>query len=220
MGVLNTPSAEEIVLLATNHQAENTILSTVSHDWGVELSAAWPRGRRFLELTAGTPLPIRNTYGTPETLGKDRLAAVVAAFYRYPRENCLVVDAGTCITFEVLTADGRYLGGNISPGIRMRLRAMHDFTARLPLVEPDALIQPWGATTKEALQNGGALGAALELEGLANRLRRRWSPLRTLLTGGDGPLLASLVKTEIFVHENLVLEGLNKILEYNVEQLA
>jgi type III pantothenate kinase len=180
----------------------------------------WPAGIRFWELTAQTKLPIRHVYRTPETLGKDRLAAVVGACYLYPAEDCLVVDAGTCITFDILTADGVFRGGNIAPGVRMRLRAMHDYTARLPLVEPVRSTRLWGEQTTQALENGGALGAALELEGLQARLAEHFPRLRTVLTGGDAALLANLLKTKIFVHENLVLQGLNQILEYNVKQLA
>ncbi|MCB0639057.1 MAG: type III pantothenate kinase [Lewinella sp.] len=219
-GFVPAPTVPEIVALATNLQPENTILSSVAREWGEELANAISVGMQFFELTAQTPLPIQHVYQTPASLGKDRLAAVVGAWHLYPGEDCLVVDAGTCITFDLLTADGVFRGGNIAPGVRMRLRAMHEYTVRLPLVEPLATGKLLGEQTTEALQNGGPLGAALELEGLYMRLRENYPHLRVLLTGGDAPLLANLLKTKIFVHENLVLQGLNQILEYNVEQLA
>ncbi len=102
----------------------------------------------------------------------------------------------------------------------MRLRAMHEFTARLPQVEPLAAIQVWGTSTTTALQNGGGLGVALEIEALAGRLKQQWPDLKVLLTGGDASFLANNIECEIFVHSNLVLYGLHKILTYNVEHLA
>lgn len=209
-----TISATDIFELMTNHNLTNIIYSSVASSLDSKLAQELGSRYTLVKLNAATPLPIKNEYGTPETLGKDRLAAVVGAKYLYPNTNCLVVDAGTCMTLDILTADGRYLGGNISPGVRMRWRAMHQQTARLPLVDgpgPDTL---WGTDTTSALQHGGVLGAALEIEALASRLADEWPHLKVLLTGGDASLLANRIKYRIFVHPNLVLEGLNGILTY------
>ena len=208
---------EDLLTLATNQNVRNVILSNVAGRMEPEMEAELRSRFRFYELSAATPLPIRHQYRTPETLGKDRLAAVVGAFQLYPGVHCLVVDAGTCITYDLLRADGVYLGGNIAPGIRMRLRAMHAFTAQLPLVEPAPEL-PWlGDSTESALQSGGQLGAVWELEGFFRHCRRHFDPLRLVLTGGDADFLANNLKREIFVNPNLVLIGLNKILNYNVE---
>lgn len=210
----------DILRLATNHNVENIIYSSVAEEWPVDWTSKLETEYRLWSLNEHTLLPFENDYATPATLGKDRLAAVAGAQYHYPGTNCLVVDAGTCITLDVLRADGVFLGGNISPGIQLRLRAMHEFTARLPLVKPAVNDSLWGTSTLTALQNGGVQGAALEIEALVARLSKQWSGLKVLLTGGDAPLLANSIECEIFVYSNLVLYGLHKILTYNVEQLA
>jgi type III pantothenate kinase len=207
----------EISTALTNPIPDNVIYSSVGPTapaaWRAELEAG---GSKVWELSSALRLPFANRYETPTTLGKDRLAAVAGARALYPGQNCLVIDAGTCITADLLTADGSYLGGNISPGIRMRLRAMHEGTARLPLVEPSAWDGTPGRTTAAALRAGGSGGAALEIEGLRRRWAGDYPRLRVLLTGGDAPLLADMIKSRIFVHPNLVLYGLDQILSYNV----
>ena len=201
----------------TNPFPANLIYSSVgpvpAPEWIADLEA---RGCTVRELNSESRLPFENHYRTPATLGKDRLAAVAGARALYPGRNCLVVDAGTCITADLLTADGRYLGGNISPGIRMRLRSMHEGTARLPLVATGHWSGAPGQTTEAALRAGGQGGAALEIEGLIRRWEVPYAQLHCLLTGGDAPLLADMIKSRIFVHPNLVLYGLDQILSYNV----
>ncbi len=170
-----------------------------------------------IELGTRTPLPIQNTYRTPETLGKDRLAAVVGAFEMFPDQNCLVIDAGTCITYDLLRWDGVYPGGNIAPGLEMRLRAMHHFTANLPPVaigETENLI---GYSTESAMRNGAQLGIILEIEGFIAWCRSEWGEINVILTGGSIDFFVKNLKSQIFVNPNLVLSGLNKILNYNVE---
>jgi type III pantothenate kinase len=211
----------ELFALATNHRAENVILSTVSHGLPAALAAHFAANFRYLELDADTPLPFENRYRTPRTLGKDRLAAVAGAQALLPGMNCLVVDAGTCITLDVLSAEGVYLGGNIAPGIRMRLRAMHEHTQRLPLVEPGPVTSLLGDATETALRNGAVLGAALEVQALAGRLEREMGPVHVVLTGGDAAFLAENLENEINLQPNLqpnlVLIGLDKILSHYVE---
>ncbi|MEL7252015.1 MAG: type III pantothenate kinase [Bacteroidota bacterium] len=213
-------SASDILALATNHHPENIIYSTVGQELPDEAERELSESYPLFELDQKLPLPFVNAYETPATLGKDRLAAAAGAQYWYPGKHCLIVDAGTCITLDLLRSDAVYLGGNIAPGVRMRLRAMHEQTARLPLVEPKGTPKIWGTTTETALQNGAGLGAALEIEALATRLQQRWTDLQVVLTGGDAAFLANSLECKIFVHSNLVLWGLNKILTYNVEKLA
>lgn len=211
---------EDIFQLATNHSLENIIYSSVAADLPGELRKTLEDNFRLLQLDQQLPLPFVNAYDTPATLGKDRLAAAAGAWHLYAGSTCLIVDAGTCVTLDVIDAKGVFLGGNIAPGIRMRLRAMHEQTARLPMVQPEAPPKIWGTTTQTALQNGAVLGAALEVEALAQRLSKQWPDLKIVLTGGDASLLANSLECKIFVHSNLVLWGLNKILIYNVEQLV
>lgn len=173
----------------------------------------------YLKLSASTSLPIKNTYKSPKTLGNDRLAAVIGAYFLFPGKGCLVIDAGTCITYDFINAGGSYLGGNISPGITMRLKAMHTFTASLPLVKRKKLVSPVGKDTNSSLLTGGQLGAVLEMEGFIKLYAEKFGPLNVILTGGDADYFANKLKTKIFVNSNLVLVGLNQILNYNVQYL-
>ena len=180
----------------------------------------WLREKtEVLELGSKTPLPFRNTYATPETLGNDRVAAVAGAQARFPGRSCLIVDCGTCIKYELLTADGVFLGGNIAPGLRMRIQAMHVFTARLPEVEMIMPASPVGASTTTALQNGALRGAVLEINGFADLFRERLPGQLLVLSGGDARFLMPLLsQQEIVLEEHLILYGLHAILLYNLEQ--
>lgn len=173
----------------------------------------------FLQLSDTTKLPISNHYKTPKTLGKDRLAAVVGAHSIYPGSNCLVVDAGTCITYDLITKKGDYLGGNIAPGITMRLEAMHQMTAKLPLVRRQKNNPSYGTTTVTAIRTGAQKGALMELEGFIRDYNKEFGRFKVLVTGGDAEYFANHIKTKIFVIQHLVLIGLNKILNYNAQHL-
>ncbi len=168
-----------------------------------------------LELTHDTPLPFLNTYRTPHTLGRDRLAAVAGAQALWPQKDCLVVDCGTCIKYDAITHDGTYLGGNISPGAHMRLKALNAFTAQLPLVAMQVPEYPIGHDTTTALQNGALLGAALEIAGFVQVFERRLPNLTTVLTGGDATFFQALLPFEPIVEPHLTLHGLNHILLFN-----
>jgi type III pantothenate kinase len=208
---------DKVLTTATNHAVEKIIFSSVGHQLTDEQTVILGRHFYWLELDTRTPLPIQNHYLTPSTLGKDRLAAVVGASELYPGENCLVIDAGTCITYDLLEAGRHYRGGNIAPGLQMRYQAMHTFTQRLPLVDVTAEDGWLGNTTETALQRGGLLGVTFEIEGYLAHCAAQFGKIRGVLTGGDADFLAKQVKSKIFVHRNLVLTGLNKILNYNVE---
>ncbi|MCG8329975.1 MAG: type III pantothenate kinase [Chitinophagales bacterium] len=216
--VFDNISLEKINDLATNHKIENIIYSSVNNSFNTEEIAKLSSNIVFLELTSDTPLPIKNLYRTPKTLGKDRLAAVIGAWANFPGKDCLIVDVGTCITYDILQADGAYLGGNIAPGINMRLKAMHAFTARLPELETRTISRQWiGDSTDTAMQNGAQVGALMEATAFIDYCEQRFGTLEVIFTGGDADFFANHLKRKIFVNQNLVLEGLNKILEYNVE---
>lgn len=180
---------------------------------------------RVLPLRPGfTPVPIRNAYATPHTLGPDRLAGAVGAAGLRPGRDTLVVDAGTALKLDLVTADGTYRGGSIGPGLRMRLQALHTFTGRLPLLSlppAEEEVQLIGDSTASALRSGVLRGAAAEVAGLAADYERRYPGLGVVLTGGDAPYLhAALARTvggRIFAVPELVLLGLEMILRYNVE---
>lgn len=216
--VWKTWGIDEIVALATNHPIDKVILSSVVQDLPPEVAEYLEQNFYFLRLDAFTPLPFTNAYQTPQTLGRDRIAAVAGALTLHPEEFCLVVDAGTCITYDLLTADKVYLGGNIAPGISMRLRAMHEFTARLPEVVIDQEEGWIGSTTVSAMRLGALLGVVMEIEGHATRSSALYGDIKIILTGGDAGWINTKVNEKLDIEPNLVLIGLNKILNYNVER--
>lgn len=162
-------------------------------------------------------IPMGIEYRTPETLGYDRIAAAVGAWSERPGHNILVVDAGTAITYDLVSEQGKYMGGNIAAGIEMRLRALHEHTGRLPHVASDGELPHLGYDTETALRAGALRGAAYELEGYIESLTEAHPNLLVFLTGGDADRLAAIIKRTIFVDRNLVPKGLNRILEYNVK---
>ncbi|MBX2814349.1 MAG: type III pantothenate kinase [Saprospiraceae bacterium] len=167
-------------------------------------------------VSATLQLPFTVNYKTPHTVGPDRLCAVAAAQQIFPNESSLVIDAGTCITYDLIRKGQFYDGGNISPGIHMRLKAMNTFTDALPMVEADREIKFHGDSTKTALQVGAIWGAALEMRGFIQEYRERHGELNIVLTGGDAPYFVNRLKTEIFVSPKLVLQGLGTILQHHV----
>ena len=169
----------------------------------------------FIELDEHTPIPLTNRYQTPGTLGKDRLAAVVAANFMHPGNNILVIDAGTALTFDVVTEKSEYLGGNISPGLEMRFMALHSFTERLPLITSHEVFPVWGDSTMTAIRAGVHRGILFEVEAYIEQFKKNYTKNLVILTGGDLNFFESKVKNSFFVHSNLVSTGLNRILEYN-----
>lgn len=203
---------------ATRRRVRHVILSSVAQP-DAALTRSLAQHYKLLELDAHTPLPFENRYQTPETLGKDRLAAAAGAQALFPERHCLVVDCGTCIKYELLTAEGVYLGGNIAPGAHMRIQAMHHFTARLPEVAMHMPDSPVGNSTETALQNGALRGAALEIAGFVRLFRRKVKgPLQIILTGGDAPFFErQLAIKNIQTAPDLTLIGLNRILNHNLK---
>ena len=197
-----------------NFSGENIIVSSVSIDADEVLSWASQFRNRFI-LTATLPLPITNRYSTPETLGVDRIAGVCGAQAQFPATPCLVIDAGTCITYDMLDADGNFLGGGISPGLRMRFQAVHTFTKRLPLVEPAEDVRLIGDSTASCIQSGLTNGLVAEIDGIVAQYASLFPGLQVILTGGDAPFFENKLKASIFAVPNLVLSGLNSILIHN-----
>lgn len=169
----------------------------------------------ILRFTPDTPIPIRNRYRTPHTLGSDRLAAAVGASSLQPGKDLLIIDAGTCVTYEVIDAQGNYWGGNIAPGMHMRLRALHEFTAKLPLVEAEGPVPGMGYDTQTAIRSGVLRGMKYEIEGYIRSMRAKYPKLMVFLTGGDKINFDTTIKSIIFADKFIVPRGLNKILDYN-----
>jgi type III pantothenate kinase len=214
-------SLESLSDILKDKDIEGVIMTVSGRDTeGVE---AWLSARYFfIKLNHQTPIPIQNAYSTPDTLGKDRLAAAVAARYMYPKGHCLAIDAGTCITYNFINDKGVFLGGNIAPGLNMRLKAMHHFTAKLPLVAPyteGVTWQYYGDTTEKAMLGGAQTGILAEVEGFVRLMKKQYKPLNVILTGGDGAYIFNNEKISRLHHEpNLVLIGLNQILNFNLNK--
>jgi len=173
----------------------------------------------YLELNHQTPVPIRNNYLTPETLGLDRLAAAVGAQVLFPDQDLLVIDAGTAITFDLVEKNGTFAGGNISPGLQSRFRALHEFTDRLPLVEATDLCPEIGLSTEDAIRAGVIQGMIFEIDGMIGAMKKKLPEIQPILTGGDALFFERRLKSPIFVKFEITLIGLNRILEYNVEKI-
>ena len=205
-------------ILEENPEIEAAIIVSTG-----EYETAWEqmlekRMKRFIRFGAETPIPIENGYATPQTLGLDRLAAAVAANALYPNSNVLIVDFGTAITVDFVSAEGRFVGGNISPGAATRFRALHHFTKRLPLCELDEdSVRLLGNSTQTAIESGVVNGIVYEIEGYIRDLQQRYNNLRIIFTGGESDFFAKRLKNTIFVTYDLVAYGLNRILEYNAK---
>jgi type III pantothenate kinase len=164
------------------------------------------------------PGPLAINYGTPETLGPDRLAAATGAWSEAEGKNLLVIDAGSAITIDFVDRNGNYHGGNISPGIRMRIRALHDFTDKLPLIEKEGRTPFLGDDTETAIRSGVINGICHEIEGYITAIKENYSDVLVFLTGGDENPLKNNIKSRIFADKYLVAKGLNRILlEYSNE---
>ena len=168
-------------------------------------------------LKSTTPVPIKKLYDTPETLGADRVAAAVGARVLYPDKSCIVIDMGTCITYDLVGLDDNFYGGIISPGVRMRFKAMNTFTKRLPLLDPEPIPELIGKSTKHAMQSGVMNGILSEINGFVEEYSKVLTNINVILCGGDATYFANRIKNPNFVIPELVLIGLNRILEYNVK---
>jgi type III pantothenate kinase len=203
---------ELVPVLARPH--DHFIISNVKDDPKtiLPLSVA----KKKIVLSSGSSLPILLKYSSPASLGVDRLAAVCGALQLYPNEDCLIVDMGTCINYELLDSQANYWGGIISPGMKMRFDAMHTFTAKLPLIE--AVINPplVGDSTIACMQSGVINGIVEEVNGIVDRIKSKYPALRVILCGGDTSFFENQLKPPIFAAPELVLMGLNRILIHNV----
>lgn len=211
----NEPSDRKLIKIVKDQKPDHVMLSSVKK--GVnrlvkELTKFVP-----VELLSHkTPLPFKNNYKTPESLGMDRLAAVAGAYFNYPRQNCLVIDAGTCITYDFIDASGQYHGGGISPGLHMKLKALKKFTSKLPLIAFRPDVELIGKNTKESILSGVVNGTLAEIEGVINRYQQFYNDLIIIICGGDSNFFESKLKGRIFAEPKLVLIGLNRILLNNV----
>jgi type III pantothenate kinase len=169
----------------------------------------------FMVVSASLKVPFTNLYKTPKTLGVDRIALVAGAVKQFPNKNVLIIDAGTCITFDFIDSKASYLGGAISPGINMRFKALNKFTANLPLITTLQLDDFIGKNTEESIISGVLNGVQNEINGIIEAYREKYFHLTVVLTGGDTNFLSKQLKSSIFANQNFLLQGLNEILKFN-----
>lgn len=169
----------------------------------------------FHQLTSNTSLPISNLYETKEQLGKDRIASVVGAHDIYPTQNILIIDLGTAITIDFINKKGQYLGGNISPGMNMRFKALNLLTNNLPQLKSDENFSLIAKNTNQAIISGVQNGIIFEIDAYIDKIKSIYPDLIVIFTGGDAIFFDKKLKNTIFVNSNLNFIGLNRILTHN-----
>jgi type III pantothenate kinase len=215
--VFRVGTVSETAQLLMAKSVQNAIVSSVSVA-NTEISRELNFLQSLLFLDYNTPLPIKNNYETPTTLGYDRIAAGVGANLRYPSQNCLVIDIGTAIKYDLVSAENAFEGGIISPGRRMRFNALHTFTKKLPLLDTVEIPELIGHSTESCMKSGVMNGITAEINGIIDEYLKKLK-LTVLICGGDAPYFETKIKYPTFAAPNLVLEGLNRILQYNVTEI-
>lgn len=209
---ISDATTADIVEAADVHQVEKAILCSVAGPFDGLRENLEERGISLMTLKGDTRLPITLGYATPASLGVDRIAAVAGARAAYPDREVLIVDIGTAVTYDLLTREGHFVGGNIAPGIGMRLRALHKFTSALPQVSSNGDYTLWGGTTETAMRSGAINGVIAEICYYRSQLS---DDTITMLTGGWAADIAKALPFEAKVNPLLVLQGLNSIINYN-----
>jgi len=195
-----------------------TIVSSVINH-SKDISNFLSNHTQHILFDSNTKIPVQNKYASPETLGKDRLAAAIGAYSMYKNTTVLIIDAGTCIKTDVVTAKGEYLGGSISPGINMRFKALNQFTDKLPVLNIDKNYHSLtGNNTNESILSGVQNGAVYEVKGFIDGYLKQYPDIKIVLTGGDAAFFELELKNHIFVCPELVLIGLNEIVEFNASK--
>lgn len=216
---LNYFSLTDIQLInefLNKQHAKRGIVSSVVSDSQAISNSLISKVPFVLEYSSQTKVPVKNLYKTQNTLGNDRIPPIVAAHHLSPGVDILVIDAGTCIKYNFLNKQSEYLGGAISPGLNMRFKALHTFTSRLPLIEPDAEFNKLiGTDSRGSILAGVQIAAAAEVNGIIDQYVQQFPGVKVFLTGGDMAFFEKRIKNPIFADLNLVLKGLNIILNYN-----
>jgi len=203
--------------IATLYPVSNAILSSVGTINDLDINKIRKIFKLIL-LDHNTKIPFTNLYDTPKTLGVDRIALVAAAVSQFPKRNTLIFDAGSCLTYDLVNKKNEYYGGAISPGVKMRYKALHSYTSNLPELDPKIEVPKIGNTTENAIHLGVLNGIILEIEGVIKQFKDKYDKLTVILTGGDTIFLAKNLKSTIFANPNFLLEGLNHILIYNSDE--
>lgn len=208
-----TPIEHLQEIINVYHPQVSILSSVVDHP--AEIETFLQEHTRFHKLTHQSSLPFTIPVGKPETVGADRLAIAAAAVYLFPQQHSLVIALGTCITYNFINKERQLVGGSISPGMEMRFRAMHEYTAKLPLVKGHWNVPLIGYDTVSNMQSGVILGMAKEIDGIIDAYKERFSNFNAVLTGGSLPFFESHLKNEIFADPELIFKGLYAISQVN-----
>ncbi|CAI8241146.1 MAG: Type III pantothenate kinase [Flavobacteriaceae bacterium] len=217
IGVLNSEEDSNFEEIINVHPITHIFYSDVRGRFSNRISTIFPTVKKTSLTTALLKFPFKNNYTTPETLGSDRMALMAAACFKYPKQACLVIDMGSCITYDFIDADAVYYGGSISLGIRMRYEALHKQTARLPELLPRRPESILGQSTEASIHAGVYYGIIAELEYQIDTYADKYSNLKIILTGGDHIRLSKSIKKPIFAEPNFLLEGMQALLQYNTD---
>jgi type III pantothenate kinase len=209
-------SYDDLIKLVMDLNPDHIIISSVNIPLA-DFSRDLPASKLFL-FDHLTPIPIRNSYKTPNTLGLDRIAVSVGAWTEFPGRNILIIDAGTCITYDFVNEGGEYLGGGISPGLQMRLNALHDYTTNLPMVDLKENPSLIGNSTQDSILSGVVHGTLAEITGIIDLYEKKFKDIQVIFSGGNVKFFESKLKGRIFALPNLVLKGLYSIFSYNERQ--
>jgi type III pantothenate kinase len=205
-----------IFKLKKKYEFQNIIISSVI-DIDEELENYLQSNYKVIKLSYTTPIPIRNDYKTTLTLGYDRIACAVAAHHLFPDSHCLVIQMGSCITYDFINKKGTYLGGGISPGLLMRFKTLHFYTEKLPLITYKPISFLIGDTTDNSILSGVIHGIINESNGFIKKYKNEYKELKIIVTGGDMSKFEKELSDEVVAYPNLVLFGLSLILNYNVK---
>jgi type III pantothenate kinase len=205
----------EIFALEDIHKCSKAIISSVISTPPSFKEKLNREIKQVLLLNANMTLPFTINYRSKDTLGKDRIALCAGASLKYPKQNCLIIDTGTCITYDILSKEAIYEGGAISPGMDIRYKALHHFTSKLPLIEFSPDFHITGKTTEDSIRSGVQYGIIKEVEGYITYYQSKYKALKIIIAGGDFDFLSENIKCRIFAEPDLILYGLNEILENN-----
>ncbi len=206
-----------IQIIRKQYKIKNAILSSVVHH-DKNIDAYLSNNYNFIHLSPETPTPLEKSYKTSQTLGSDRMACAVAAHHFFKENDVLIIQLGTCITSDFVTKDGVYKGGSISPGLDMRFASLHHFSAKLPLIEYREIDYITGSSTEESILSGVINGIAAECNYLIEQYKEKYPLLKIILTGGSLKKIENTIKSEIITFPNLVISGLDLILNHNVKK--
>ena len=202
------------IIIKKFFEIKNIVVASVKNDVFYDFSKI-SRSKNCTFISHKSKFPFTNLYTTPTTLGIDRMVLAAGAVFKFPKQNRLVIDAGTCITYDFIDCEDNYLGGAISPGIRLRYESLHHYTSKLPLLSIEMPEKVIGNATNQAIHSGVVNGVLFEIQGFIDSYFNENDNFIIILTGGDSIFLAKRLKYTIFANSNFLLESLNQTFQYN-----